>query len=112
MIELLFYLLAGHALADYVLQTDIMAKCKNRQAEIYKTVGPNFPGWCYWLSAHALIHGGTVALITGIWWLGLIETVAHWLIDFAKCENKINIHQDQFLHIVCKFVYLLIVFVP
>jgi len=109
-IETLFYLLAGHALADFSLQTDSMAKGKNRNRAIEPSVIPPgqkyVPCWQYWLTAHALIHGAVVALVTGIWWLGLIETIAHWLIDFAKCENKITVHQDQALHIACKFLYL------
>jgi len=110
MFEIIFYLLAGHALADFSLQTDSMAKGKNRNRKIDPNTIP--PGqksvvcWQYWLTSHALIHGGIAALVTGIWWLGLIETLLHWLIDFSKCENKITLHQDQALHIACKFLYL------
>ena len=110
MFEILFYLLVGHALADFVLQTDMMAKHKNRNRKPDMSVVPSgqnyMPCWHYWLTSHALIHGGTVAVITGIWWLGLFETVMHWVIDFAKCENLIGVNQDQALHIACKLVWL------
>ena len=33
-LELIFYLLCGHALADFSLQTDAMAKGKNRNRKI------------------------------------------------------------------------------
>jgi len=107
MIETFFALLIGHALADFVLQSDAMAKGKNRHN---RTTTP--PGatctlcWPYWLSSHALIHGGVVWAITSNVYLGAAETVVHWLIDFAKCENRINVHEDQFLHIACKVVWL------
>lgn len=110
LIELFFYLLVGHAVADFALQPDSMGKGKNRNRKIDRSAIP--PGqkyvacWPYWLTAHALVHGGAVAVITGVWWLGLIETAAHWTIDFCKCDNKITVHQDQSLHIGCKIVYL------
>lgn len=108
--ELLFYLLVGHALADFSLQTDVMAKGKNRNRMIDPDMLPpgqqHMPCWPYWLSAHALIHGGMVALITGIWQLGLIETVVHWIIDFTKCDNRISVHEDQILHFCCKLIYV------
>lgn len=108
MIKILFLLLCGHALADTALQTEIMAKLKNRHNKAdYVPKGQKYvPCWPYWLSAHALIHGGIVYLITANLWFGLIETAAHWIIDFLKCENKTNPHQDQLLHFLCKLIYL------
>lgn len=109
MSHILFLLLCGHALCDYPLQGDTMAKLKNRNTPIDPARVP--PGqkpavtWQYWLTAHALIHGGMVALVTGVWWLGLAETVVHWVIDFAKCENVTNIHGDQALHVLCKIAW-------
>jgi hypothetical protein len=109
MINTLFLLLCGHALADFVLQTDIMAKLKNRHNKPDNI--PNgqkyIPCWGYWLTAHSLIHGGIVYLITGNIMFGLIETASHWLIDFLKCENVTNPNQDQFFHIFLKIVYCL-----
>ena len=103
---LFFELLVGHVLADYVFQRQIMATSKSRHAEIYKTAGPRFPPWYYWLGSHALVHGGAVYLITGSLMFGLIETVLHALIDHAKCEHKIGVHTDQGLHILCKVAYV------
>ena len=99
--EMIFMLLAGHALADFSLQSDAMAKGKNRHNKT--TPPPNAkytPCWPYWLTAHALIHGMVVAVITGIWWLGLVETVWHWIIDFMKCDSLIGVHFDQFMHVI------------
>ena len=102
----LFALIICHAFADFVFQSDSMAKGKNRH---YKTTPPPnakfTPSWMYWLSAHALVHGGVVWLITGNAWLGVAETIAHWCIDFGKCENWYGIHSDQSVHIVCKIIW-------
>lgn len=64
--------------------------------------------WPYALSAHALMHGAAVSLITGSVVLGLAETGAHWCIDFGKCENWYGIHLDQALHLACKVLWVAI----
>lgn len=102
---LFFQLLIGHALADFVLQTDTMAVAKSRRSKRPVGAGDGFPPWYYWLAAHSLIHGGVVYVITGSWALGLTETVLHSLIDLAKGERKISFHQDQALHVLCKIGY-------
>ncbi len=104
--ELIFWLFAGHAIADFVLQSDSMAKGKNRNRRPDPSVLPPgvkyTPCWPYWLMAHALTHGAAVALATNVWWLGALETVAHWITDFGKCENWYGVHTDQALHLVAK----------
>ena len=109
MVELFFKLLIAHALADFSLQTDSMAKGKNRNKKPdYIPEGQKFvPCWPYWLSAHALISGGAVYLVTNSLFIGMFETVAHWLIDFAKCENLTTPDQDQALHIICRIGYVI-----
>ena len=107
----LFELLVGHALADFGLQSEWMSKNKNRNRRPdYVPEGQKYtPTWFYVLSAHALIHGGMVYLITGNPLLGLIETAIHWAADFAKCENWTNPHIDQAIHITAKIAYALYV---
>ncbi len=113
MLTLLFQLLCGHALADFALQSGDMAKGKNRNRPIDLAKIP--PGqkpmtiWPYWLTSHALIHAGTVGLITGRWDIALAEFVLHWMIDFAKCENWTGIHSDQALHAACKVLWTVLV---
>ena len=111
MYELFFMLIAGHALADFALQSDSMAKGKNRNLIDTSMVPPGqtyTPCWPYWLGSHALIHGLVVSLVTGIWWLGLAETVVHFAIDFAKCESWTGVHQDQALHVACKVAWVML----
>jgi hypothetical protein len=106
--ELFFKFLVGHALGDFVLQSETMAVYKNRHHRSTEGLELNesFPAWYYWLSSHALIHAGIVYLITGNWLFGLLELVLHWCTDYAKCEKWINFHQDQAIHIACKLAYV------
>jgi len=105
MIHMFWALLCAHALCDFPLQGDTMAKLKSRHTPIDPTRVPvgakPSATWFYWLSAHALIHGGAVSLLTGNVALGITAAVAHWVIDFAKCENWTNLHQDQAMHVAC-----------
>ena len=103
-------LIMGHALADFALQNSDMARLKNRHNKP-TNVPPGqkvIPCWYYFLTSHALIHGGVVWAITGYWYLAIAEIVAHWLIDFVKCENRLNPHTDQLLHIICKIIWVTI----
>lgn len=99
---LLIALVAGHALCDYPLQGDFLARAKNRTAPI-----PGVPWWQA-LTAHASIHAGFVAIVTGIWWLGAAEFLVHWLTDDAKCRGKIGFNADQAIHIACKLLWFAI----
>lgn len=92
-------LLAGHWVADYPLQGDFLATAKQKG-----------PLRAYHLIAHAGIHGGTVALITGNLWLGLAEWLVHAIIDEAKVRGYTSFQQDQAMHIVCKAAWLLVIF--
>jgi len=101
-LEMLALLVFAHALADYPLQGDFLARGKNRTAPI-----PGVP-WRHPLAAHSVIHGGFVGIVTGSLWLGFAETTAHWLIDDAKCRGRFGFHTDQGLHIACKVVWAFI----
>lgn len=100
MIEMFAALIVAHAVCDYPLQGDFLSKAKNRTAPI-----PGVP-WQQALGAHAIMHGGAVWLITGSLWLGLAETVAHALIDDAKCRGRLSFNADQALHVVCKLLWV------
>jgi hypothetical protein len=100
---LFFALMIGHAVADYPLQGDFLSKAKNHKLPI-----PGVPFYQA-LGAHALMHGGMVWVITGIWWLGALETVAHAAIDYLKCDGKIGFNADQGLHAVCKAIWAVVI---
>jgi hypothetical protein len=101
-VTLLFWLLAAHALCDYPLQGDFLARAKNHRAPV-----PGVP-WYQALGAHALIHGGAVALVTGSVALGLAETLCHVAIDYAKCDGRLDYNEDQYLHAACKMTWVVL----
>lgn len=94
---LLFLMAAGHALGDRPLQEGAL------RAEKYAPRGrAGDHRWIVGLACHGLIHGGIVALITGLWWLGAAETIAHVLIDDQKMRGRYGQLADQVLHMICK----------
>ena len=99
---MLIALVGAHAFFDYAGQGDFMSKAKNRTAPI-----PTVPWWNI-LAAHSAIHGAAVALITGIWWLFILEAAIHFATDDAKCRGRISYNTDQAIHIACKLAWWLI----
>lgn len=97
---ILFWLLVGHAVCDFPLQGNFLSKAKNHTMPI--------PGisWIYGLFMHALIHAGMVAMITGSGFLAGIELVIHMFTDFLKCHGAISFKTDQIIHILCKVLYV------
>jgi hypothetical protein len=102
---MLIALLGAHWYFDYAGQGDFMAKAKDPANPL-----PGVP-WRQVLIAHAGIHGAAVALITGIWWLGVLEFAAHAITDKAKCERQITYTQDQAVHLCCKVLWWLVALV-
>ena len=109
----LFALLIGHAIADFPLQGEFLARAKNRHADLSDVFG-KIPVpkslWFHALTAHSLVHAGAVWLITGSVTLGAIELVIHWCIDFAKCENHTSFNTDQILHVVTKLAFVALLY--
>lgn len=99
-LAMFFWLLVGHALADYPLQGDFLARAKNHRNPI-----PGVPPYLA-LGMHSLIHAGAVTLATGSILLGGAEFVLHCVIDFGKCSNWYGFASDQWLHIACKWLYI------
>lgn len=97
---LVLVLLFGHALADYPLQGDFIAK--------FKAPGSRLGGelvWPWVMGAHCVIHAGFVLVITGSPVLALLEFVLHFSIDVCKCAGLIGFHDDQSLHVLCKVAW-------
>jgi hypothetical protein len=105
-LQIFFALLIAHALFDYPLQGDFLSRNKNRH---YKDENNNVKGlWIHCLTSHSILHAGSVWLITGSFIIGIMEFVLHWIIDFLKCEGITNFHTDQFLHVLCRILYVII----
>lgn len=94
--SVLFWLIVSHFVCDYPLQSDFMAKGKNRHTAI--------TGMSWWIimAAHCAVHAGGVALATSNWKLGIAEFVFHYFIDCGKCEGVLGFKGDQALHLACK----------
>ena len=104
MIEMFFCLMVWHALADFPLQGDYLAKEKNPWIVKNESSMP----WWWAMSMHSLIHAGGVALITQSIWLGLAEFVLHFIIDFKKCDKALTFMEDQLLHVLCKLFWVIL----
>lgn len=99
MLRLIILLFAAHALCDYPLQGDFLARGKNRLSPL-----PGVP-WYQCLFAHALIHAGAVMLITGSVWMGIAEFAIHSITDDLKCDGRFGFNTDQAIHYACKILW-------
>jgi hypothetical protein len=106
--ETLFLLLAGHAFCDFAVQPEAMGAGKSRRRHLAGEFSASLPPWYAWLFGHAFVHGGMVWLITGSWLIGCLEVALHAFIDHLKCEGQLSFNQDQALHILTKFLYVLL----
>ena len=108
-----FALAIGHAFADFAWQSEFMATNKNRHL-VPKDTDTGRPSsmWLHVLTAHCLVHAGTVWLILGdlkqAWIFALAEFILHWFIDLVKCDGKTDFNQDQGLHYLCKAGYVIV----
>lgn len=109
-------MLVGHALADFPLQGDFLARSKSPQLTVADAMAsyhdrtwrrPTPWTWC--MGAHCAIHAGAVWFLTGSLLLGVGEFCMHWSIDLAKCRRKITFGEDQLLHLLCKALWALAV---
>jgi hypothetical protein len=105
--QLLLALLIGHALCDFPLQGEYLAKGKNWHL-LKNLQDPSRPPqiWFVCMACHCLIHAGAVWVVTGSFLMAITELVLHWCIDIAKCRGKITFNQDQSLHVLCKAAYV------
>lgn len=100
-------LFAGHALCDYPLQGDFLARGKNHKAPL-----PDVP-WYQCLFAHAMIHAGMVLVITEKPWMAIAELVIHAATDYAKCAGWFGkpyaaFNMDQAIHYVTKVLWAIL----
>lgn len=101
LVMLFLTLLFWHALADYPLQGDFIAKAKSGLI-------PELP-WQLGLFTHAFIHAFGVVMITGNLLGGLIELVAHSTIDYFKARrHAFGIPVDQALHVLTKMLIIVV----
>ena len=107
--ELLFLLIFGHCIADFVLQSRAMGKAKN------STTNPK-EIWIPVMTIHCIIHAGMVFIITGKLWLALYQFAVHFIIDDFKCRGKLAdgdnaLAKDQILHLFDIFIIAVLFYV-
>lgn len=88
-------LLCCHFLLDFAIQGDFVAKFKARNVD-----NNHNSMWKWVLTAHAASHTLPVIILTQSLLFGGIMFLSHFIIDFLKCEQKLNFNQDQTLHII------------
>lgn len=103
--NLFFKLIMMHALTDWALQTEFIARTKGRHTIPDYLDKDHLPMWPYTLTAHALVNALGVYIVTNRWEFGVLELIVHWVVDFLKCEKLLNLHGDQLLHILSKIIY-------
>ena len=101
-LALFFAFAISHALADFPLQGDYLARTKQRSQ------ASTVPEWLISLTAHSLIHAGGVWIISGSVIIALAEFVLHWLIDLGKGEGLYGYVTDQALHLSCKVAFVIV----
>lgn len=99
MVELFFKLLFVFSITDVALQTDWMSLVKCNSCRSI-----NIP-WYYGMGSHSMVNGAGVWIVTGNVYIGILESILHFIIDFLKCKAMINQHLDFIAHIGCRVLY-------
>jgi hypothetical protein len=102
--DMLILLVLGHFFVDFTLQSDTVARFKNKINQGDMKAVP----WWYWMLSHASMSALMVYLITGNIICTLIEVITHFLIDTGKCLGYYKIHADQALHLVTRIILIII----
>lgn len=109
--------LCGHAIGDYVLQTDFIAKAKSPKFWENK----DNTSWAFVMIAHCLIWAMCVflpfALAKGFASLDQtfalvfsVNVVIHFFVDWLKCIGKTNLLEDQCIHYAQIIVSMIILY--
>lgn len=94
-----------HYLFDFPLQGDYLSRAKNQADPL-----PHTP-WNHAMTAHCFLQAGGVYIVLGIWWIAALEFVSHFIIDSMKCHGELTYRQDQYLHIGCKVIWVILAIV-
>jgi len=98
LIECILKLGFGHAISDLALQNQWIGKHKHPSYPIHYPDGSPYYAWRWVLIGHAMINGAVVWLITGHIWLGVVETLLHFVIDLLTIMGFYRLAVDQLLH--------------
>ncbi len=109
MFERIILMLFAHAVGDAALQTQWMATYKHANSPFHAH-GKEYPHfWIFVLASHALTCGAMVYLFSGgLIWIGVIEAVSHFIVDYGSTHRWWNFGIDQGLHLLTKILLVLI----
>lgn len=97
MAEIIYKMVACHAIGDYVLQNDFLAKTKGNN-------------WWH-LIIHCILYSVPFTVCFGLDWLILYLIGTHIVIDATKARySKINYVMDQVFHFIILAAYAVIVY--
>ena len=101
--KLFIALMGAHALCDYALQPEWMAKKKSpeRESGFNEKCGP----WWWIMGAHSAINGLGVGWVTHSYLFGILETLLHFATDTNKCLGTLSTEADQFIHVTSKLAW-------
>jgi hypothetical protein len=102
-LKMAWWLLCAHGLGDMAWQHPWIATHKYEYID-----GTYNKYWFATLSAHSIICGFCVSVATGIWWLGPLEALWHWVTDYLSTHKKISFFWDQVSHLTAKVVWLMV----
>jgi hypothetical protein len=102
-------LVVAHALCDYPLQGDFLARAKNHRAPIAGV------DWWIPMAAHCAIHAGAVGLIVYAFTPVPVIAIAaaafeagwHYVLDVSKNDGLISFRDDQLFHVFVKVLIAL-----
>jgi len=112
--DLIMYLLLGHLVGDFALQSDRMAQNKSESKKtltFHVTVYVLIMAGILWL--HSLATGAGYFFSWTVLGLLLVLFAAHWVQDYLKCrllpKTKQMYYMDQILHVSLLYVLRLLV---
>lgn len=89
-----YMILACHAVGDYVLQGNYLARTKGKNV------------WN--LLMHCLLYSAPFAVVFGVNWKVLIIFLTHVVIDYPRANKEFGYAADQIMHMVVAVVLYLV----
>ena len=115
MMDILFFLILGHLIGDYALQTDYMASHKksSRFVLTFHVAVYILSIWAMFGIYSLLYNPGLFISLTTVIFL-IVLFAQHWLQDFIKSRynngSKQMYYFDQVLHLAMLYIYRIFIF--
>jgi len=94
----------AHAVTDLAMQNYPIALYKSPLQVYTYADGTIYTVWPFYLLAHGMINGAGVWFVTRRVSLGLVDAIAHTVIDFGSSILLYRLLVDQALHLTTKIV--------